>query len=194
MCVVQNVFSIIPLYGISDGPSNKSVASLGASSTSYYSNQTIPVVKDFMVNKKIHTASVVISSGSSFPDNGKFYLPSNLTVVGNTTVFWTNNDSILHTVTSGNPLTRNSPIFDSGLITPKNKFNHTFSQQGKFEYYCTLHPFMTAKITVTKQIRPMITILSPADLSSSLNVSIANGSLFPTLLHNSFRIYLAMLV
>ena len=128
-------------------------------------------------NNTISTAAVIIERGSSFPDNKRFYTPSNLTIQGNTTVTWTNNDTVLHTVTSGNPNEGPSRLFDSSLIGPNNQFNYTFSAEGQFKYYCTLHPFMTGTVTVTKQIQPIVT--TPDKLPNRFNVSIAEGSSFP---------------
>ena len=128
-------------------------------------------------NNTISTATVIIERGSSFPDNKRFYTPSNLTIQGNTTVTWTNNDTVLHTVTSGNPNEGPSRLFDSSLIGPNNQFNYTFSDEGQFKYYCTLHPFMTGTVTVTKQIQPIVT--TPDKLPEMFNVSITEGSSFP---------------
>ena len=122
--------------------------------------------------------NVLIQRGSSFPDNLKFYMPSNLTVQGNTTVIWTNNDTVLHTVISGNPDAGPSRVFDSSLIRPNNRFNYTFTDEGQFEYYCVIHPFMTGKVTVTKEIQPIVT--TPDKMPKRLDVSIVKGSSFPS--------------
>jgi plastocyanin len=129
-------------------------------------------------NNTISTATVIIDRGSSFPDNKRFYSPSNLTIQGNTTVTWTNNDTVLHTVTSGDPNAGPSRVFDSSLIGPNNQFNYTFSDEGQFKYYCTLHQFMTGTVTVTKQIQPIVT--TPDELPKLFDVSIAEGSSFPS--------------
>jgi len=129
-------------------------------------------------NNTINHAAVLIERGSSFPDNKKFYNPSNLTIQGNTTVMWTNNDTVLHTVTSGNPNMGPSKLFDSSLIEPNGRFNYTFSTEGVYKYYCTLHPFMTGMLTVTKQTRPIVTVID--QLPKKFDVSIAEGSSFPS--------------
>ena len=46
---------------------------------------------------------VTVSSGSSNPSNGKFFVPDTLTASIGTTVTWTNDYVTLHTVTSGSP-------------------------------------------------------------------------------------------
>ena len=64
-----------------------------------------------------------------------------MTTLG-TTVTWTNNDTMAHTVTAVD----NS--FDSGMIAPGQSWSYTFDRPGTFEYYCTLHPWMRAKVEV----------------------------------------------
>jgi plastocyanin len=95
------------------------------------------------------TASVSIVQGSSSPSISKAYDPSPLTVKIGTSVTWTNNDSSIHTVTSGLPEKGNvGTLFDSSLISPGNTFVHVFYKQGTFDYSCTLHPFMHGQVIV----------------------------------------------
>ncbi|HYY49884.1 MAG TPA: plastocyanin/azurin family copper-binding protein [Nitrososphaeraceae archaeon] len=95
------------------------------------------------------TASVSIVQGSSSPTISKPYDPSPLTVKTGTSVTWTNNDSSIHTVTSGLPEKGDvGTLFDSSLINPGNTFVHVFDKQGTFDYSCTLHPFMHGQIIV----------------------------------------------
>lgn len=72
--------------------------------------------------------------------------PGNLTVSAGTTVRWTNNDNVAHTVTSGSPGNQTG-LFDSGNLPPGGTFEFTFSETGTFNYFCTLHPAMTAQVT-----------------------------------------------
>jgi plastocyanin len=95
------------------------------------------------------TVSVSIVQGSSSPSISKPYDPSPLTVKAGTSVTWTNNDSSIHTVTSGLPEKGDvGTLFDSSLISPGNTFVHVFDKQGTFDYSCTLHPFMHGQINV----------------------------------------------
>ena len=95
------------------------------------------------------TASVSIVQGSSSPTVSKPYDPSPLTVKPGTSVTWTNNDSSIHTVTSGLPENGDvGTLFDSSLINPGMTFVHIFDKQGTFDYSCTLHPFMHGQIIV----------------------------------------------
>ncbi|UKD59166.1 cupredoxin domain-containing protein [Amycolatopsis sp. FU40] len=73
------------------------------------------------------------------------FAPAATTVKKGTTVTWTNQDQDAHTVTStgsGGPL--RSPTLQTG-----QSYQYTFGAPGTFEYLCTIHPFMTATVTVT---------------------------------------------
>ena len=94
--------------------------------------------------------SVTISPGSSVPSNGKFFVPETLTVSKGTTVTWTNEDTTLHTVTSGSAESGNSGTeFDSSYLAAGKTFQHPFNTAGTFDYYCTLHPYMKGKVVVS---------------------------------------------
>jgi len=59
-----------------------------------------------------------------------------------TTVTWTNGDDVPHTVTSTDGLFR-SPALDTG-----GQFSRRFDEKGRYPYYCSIHPKMTARIDV----------------------------------------------
>jgi len=67
--------------------------------------------------------------------------PPQLTVKAGTTVTWTNDDDIPHTVVSP-PSIRSKPL-DS-----EDKFSFTFTTPGTYKYFCSLHPHMTGTIVV----------------------------------------------
>jgi plastocyanin len=89
--------------------------------------------------------------GASVPSNGDFYDPENVESSVGSMVTWTNDDSIPHTVTSG-VVENNSPKpdgkFDSGILENGDSFPFVFDAAGEYPYYCTVHPFMTGKVTV----------------------------------------------
>jgi plastocyanin len=72
------------------------------------------------------------------------YSPAVVTVKAGTTVTWTNNDTDPHTVTSMDNGPVKSPTLQQGQT-----FHYTFAKAGRFEYLCTIHPFMTATVVVT---------------------------------------------
>ena len=57
-----------------------------------------------------------------------------------------NEDNAPHTVTS-----RQEGIFDSSLINPASSWvlNSAEIAPAEYEYYCTLHPFMTATLVIS---------------------------------------------
>ena len=70
------------------------------------------------------------------------FTPTETQVSVGTTVVWTNNDDIPHTVVDGDHKWKSSAL-DTG-----DKFSHTFTEPGTYEYFCALHPHMTGKIIV----------------------------------------------
>ncbi len=73
------------------------------------------------------------------------FVPQTVAVTNGTTVTWTNNDTVAHTVTSVT-----SGVFDSGPISPGATWSYTFNQTGSFEYECTIHSYIPhGTVTVT---------------------------------------------
>ena len=66
----------------------------------------------------------------------------------NDIVEWENTDSAAHTVTAGNPGEKTNGMFDSGLFGPGESFSYQFTQEGKFDYFCLIHPWMLGMVTV----------------------------------------------
>jgi plastocyanin len=69
--------------------------------------------------------------------------PMTMTVAPGTTVTWTNNDDVPHTVVSDDKTTFRSKALDTG-----DKFSYTFNKPGKYSYFCSVHPKMTAEVVV----------------------------------------------
>lgn len=78
-------------------------------------------------------------------ENPADYSVNVLTIAPGTTITWTNTDpGMIHTVTSVGGL------FDSGFLNEGDTWSYTFEESGEFEYFCTPHPWMRAKIIVTE--------------------------------------------
>ena len=73
---------------------------------------------------------------------GNAFNPRTITVTANTTITWTNKDGIAHTVTS------TTGLFDSSTINANGIFTHTFANAGTYNYFCIIHPNMTASVVV----------------------------------------------
>jgi plastocyanin len=70
------------------------------------------------------------------------YQPANIQVRTSTTVTWTNQDNVAHSVTFKNGMK------GSGLLSQGQSFSSTFNTPGTYQYYCTVHPSMVATVTV----------------------------------------------
>ncbi|MEU1479571.1 plastocyanin/azurin family copper-binding protein [Streptomyces sp. NPDC005760] len=75
---------------------------------------------------------------------GYAFSPASLSVPAGSTVTWTNYDTAPHDVkTTSGPLSIHSPMLNKG-----QSWSFTFTTAGSYGYVCTVHPDMTAGITV----------------------------------------------
>jgi plastocyanin len=70
--------------------------------------------------------------------------PQSLRVTVGTTVVWTNRDDIPHTVVSSD----DPKTFKSKVLDTDEKFSFTFTKEGTYPYFCSIHPKMTGKVIV----------------------------------------------
>jgi plastocyanin len=70
------------------------------------------------------------------------YSPAMLVVAPGTTVTWTNDDDSPHSVRE------KDGKFKSAALDTDDKFSQTFTAPGEYEYFCSIHPYMTGKIVV----------------------------------------------
>ncbi len=104
-----------------------------------YDNLTNSAIVDA---KKIHTNNVSITKDSWNPKTVESFSPTAIEVDPGTTVTWTNNDSVIHTVAD------TQKTFDSKFIQPGATWKYTFETPGQYDYLCTLHPWMKGTISV----------------------------------------------
>lgn len=94
-------------------------------------------------------ASITIQPNSATLGD-KAYVPTPAEVKVGESVTWTNDDSQIHTATSGAVGGEDSgSVFDSGILSPKATFDFTFDTAGEYDFYCTLHPQMFGKVVVS---------------------------------------------
>ena len=74
-------------------------------------------------------------------DNYSF-TPADITVAAGTTVTWVNHDDVPHTVRN------NDGTLKSKALDTDDKFSMTFDKPGTYEYFCSVHPKMTARVVV----------------------------------------------
>lgn len=79
------------------------------------------------------------------------FSPDTIEIPAGTTVTWTNNDRVPHTVTA------DDGTFDSGTLNSGTSFSFTFAEPGTYSYHCAFHTRMTAQIIVTEAVAPEAT-------------------------------------
>jgi plastocyanin len=70
------------------------------------------------------------------------FQPARLEIAAGTTVVWSNNGQVAHTVSA------EDGSFESGPIEPGQRRGITFDRAGSFPFHCTPHPFMKGLIVV----------------------------------------------
>ena len=94
-------------------------------------------------------ASVSIPDGGAVIEPGRIYYdPEDVTVRAGEAVSWTNDDTVAHTVTSGNREVWITGVFDSGLMPAGAAYTNVFAEEGEYDYFCTLHPWMEGTVAV----------------------------------------------
>jgi plastocyanin len=71
--------------------------------------------------------------------------PANITIKRGTKVIWINKDSTAHTATANKKRS-----FDSGRLSPGQRYTHTFKRAGKQRYHCEIHPDMMGSVVVKR--------------------------------------------
>ena len=101
-----------------------------------------------------------VATGETVTIEGIAYSPAELKVPAGTTVTWTNDDDVLHTVTSGRQAEQGVPgvsdgkdarpdgTFDGELDGAGTTFEFTFDEPGTYAYYCNVHVGMVGEVVV----------------------------------------------
>jgi plastocyanin len=75
--------------------------------------------------------------------NNMIFTPSQISVSVGSSVTWTNNDNVSHTVVEDHG---DGP--NSGEIAPGATYSYTFTKKGSYQYHCSIHPQMRGTIVV----------------------------------------------
>jgi plastocyanin len=105
-----------------------------------------------VATSKLPARLVSIPAGTNIPgceEVNLCYDPPSLIIFTGGEIIWRNDDSSSHTVTSGNIIEGPDGIFDSGLIKAGETFSFKFEELGKYDYFCMIHPWANASITVS---------------------------------------------
>ncbi len=97
--------------------------------------------------------NIVIPSGTGSPgceNSNSCYEPRTFIAGKGSTITWFNADSAAHTVTSGTPGKGPDGEFDSSLFMSGSSFSHKFVDDGTYNYFCMVHPWMEGKVSITR--------------------------------------------
>jgi len=88
------------------------------------------------------TAAAAAANPAAVQIDNFHYTPPSLIVAPGTTVTWTNADDSPHSVRE------KDGKFKSAALDTDDTFSQTFVEPGEYEYFCSIHPYMTGKIIV----------------------------------------------
>lgn len=91
----------------------------------------------------VQTNKVSILADTWKYQSTKAFSPSVINISSGTTVTWTNEDAILHTVTDL------GGSFDSGFIQAGETWDYKFDSKNTYYYFCSIHPWMRGTVIVS---------------------------------------------
>ena len=99
--------------------------------------------------------------------NDCFY-PNPLIVLLGATVTWKNTDNVMHAICSGHANDPQcGPVFEDDSLKPGETFQFTFQNSGTYNYYCSIHPWMTGQVIVKGNVSNVPHTASGAGASST---------------------------
>jgi plastocyanin len=88
----------------------------------------------------------IVSGGASKTTDAFQQNPAEVSV--GATATWTSDDSQPHTVTSGQTPPTPNGGFDSCILAPAARFEHTFTDAGEYLYFFVLYPNMVGSVGI----------------------------------------------
>ncbi len=102
------------------------------------------------------TTTIRMATGSGVPGCEKItdgcFIPDIENISPGDSIIWKNTDSAPHTVSGGNPNDGPSGVFDSGVMKPNSSYTFTFQDEGEYDYFCMLHPWMAGIVQVDEKL------------------------------------------
>ena len=95
-------------------------------------------------DQKISPLTAQVENEKTIEINNFAYSPSSINIKTGDSVMWTNNDQAAHTITSDSGTELNSQT-----LSTSQTYSNTFTETGTYNYHCSLHPGMKAKIIVS---------------------------------------------
>jgi plastocyanin len=95
-----------------------------------------------LVTTASRAPSADVAKSASIQIDNFYYSPPTLVVPSGTTVTWKNDDDSPHSVRE------KDGKFKSAALDTDDTFSQTFGAPGEYDYFCSIHPYMTGKIVV----------------------------------------------
>lgn len=108
-------------------------------------NTNPPPSSNNQTNENTSTDNQTPASTDKVSISNMTFSPAEITVKKDTTVTWTNNDSVTHTIEF-----EDASIAKSDNINNGQTFSATFNKTGSFNYNCGIHGSMQGTVTVTE--------------------------------------------
>jgi plastocyanin len=113
---------------------------------------TIPFLDDVFAT----TYDINMPTGSASPDAPYFWQnektgepTGDIEISVGDTIIWKNGDQAKHTITSGTLEDGPDGIFGgANFLVPGEFYQFTFTEKGRYPYFCLIHPWMTGVVTV----------------------------------------------
>lgn len=124
--------------------STPSVSGTGMAGMSMPTPMPMPISRPMSAANAAAPAADAAAATDAVAVENFAYVPATVTIKTGTTLTWTNKDQDPHTVTSmnGGPL-------HSAPLNAGDSYRYTFTVPGRYDYLCTIHPFMTATVVVS---------------------------------------------
>lgn len=134
----------IPQEGVVNSPYRKELTASGTNETNKSSKQVDDSQFSKVVTIKILKGAVTQGSPDFDPDTAS--------VSSDALITWINDDTTLHTATSGKDSSDPDmgKLFDTAYLQPNGKYSIPAKDIGKGEhtYFCQLHPYMVGTLTI----------------------------------------------
>jgi plastocyanin len=103
----------------------------------------------------VSITTIEMIKGSANPNQQDNFVPKlvNIQLGIDNHVIWKNNDDTPHTVTPDHRAedSYSGPFGSSGVVLAGEEYEFLFTEETEIEYHCEPHPWMKAKLIVTKQ-------------------------------------------
>jgi len=153
--IMSNTYSLVSIktvtlqayYTCISNPGTNTYQSSSSSNQQYQSNS----IQNQQNNQISITSGAGASASADCVSAQNCFHPNPLSISPGITVTWTNTDQLSHTITSGRSSDDTTgTLFDSGLVNPGRTFQFTFTNSGTYDYFCTIHPWLTGQVVVSR--------------------------------------------